>query len=348
MRGSLYNAFKISMTIIGTTVGAGFASGRELWEFFGSYGADSGLAIVISMILFYSASMILLFISWHYQTRHYSELLDLLMGRRCRNLFDLLVIFYLLSGTIVMLAGSGTIFEQWNHTFMEGCLLLGVAMLILLFFDVEGLLSMNSLLIPILVFMLIYVCTNFLTQPVAFMAKEPVVDSLPAWPSAIAYTALNIISLVAVLPAVGNSIQHQREIWIAGIMSSLILLAIALLYNYCLLRVEYLLSQYEIPLFALVKDLSPFFLFLISLVLWLSIYTTAVSNLYGIVMRAVDWISLPYWMWGLIILLVLTPLSQVGFTTLVRWLYPLYGVLNLFLLAVILLFPLTMHKKRKS
>jgi uncharacterized membrane protein YkvI len=39
-------------------------------------------------------------------------------------------------------------------------------------------------------------------------------------------------------------------------------------------------------------------------------------------------------------ILIVAPLSGIGFKNLVATLYPLFGILNLFLLAVILLYPL--------
>ena len=45
------------MTIVGTTIGAGFASGREIWEFFGSYGEESHWGIILSMVLFFLSCM---------------------------------------------------------------------------------------------------------------------------------------------------------------------------------------------------------------------------------------------------------------------------------------------------
>ena len=45
------NVNKIIMVIIGTLVGAGFASGREIYLFFGKYGAKGLLGIIISGVL---------------------------------------------------------------------------------------------------------------------------------------------------------------------------------------------------------------------------------------------------------------------------------------------------------
>lgn len=348
MRINLWQSMKISMTIIGTTIGAGFASGREIWEFFGSYGEGSHYSILLSMSIFFVASLIILTISWKKKTKHYSQVLEQIMGRRLATLFDWIVLFSLLTTTIVMLAGSGATFEQWkgDGSFLLGCLVMMVAVYLVLVFDLKGLMSINVLLAPLLTLILFIVCLQFLQVHHSDYEMIKMNSSLPVWPSAIAYAAFNIMSLLAVLSTMGSQIGHQWEIWLAGLFSALCLGMVAFLYNYSLLKIEHLISQYEIPLFALVQDYSPLWIFLITCVLWFAIYTTTISNVHGLVFRLAEEIPWPRWLIGLISLVSLAPLSQFGFANLVQFLYPLYGVLNLFLLACILLYPFSQSHHR--
>lgn len=336
-----WKAIKVSMTIVGTTIGAGFASGREIWEFFGSYGEDSHWGMILSMILFFLSCMNVLTISWKYKTNHYSELFVQLMGNRLTKIFDGLVLLYLFTTTIVMFAGSGATFTQWDRSFIEGVIVMVVAVSLVLFFDIKGLIAINLWIIPLLITGLLLVCIQSLSshEPIVHLEQSTHLQ-LPIWPSAITYTAFNTISLVAVLSTMGKEIKNQVQIWLSSGISVLCLTIIGFVYNYSLLKIEHLMTQYEIPLFALVKDYSPFITFLITCVLWFAIYTTVAGNLHGLVFRLSARFPLSRWLLGLIILLILIPFSQFGFSSLVQILYPLFGVLNLFLLAVILLFPL--------
>ncbi|SEM83004.1 YkvI family membrane protein [Lihuaxuella thermophila] len=341
MRIRLWQSLKISMTIVGTTIGAGFASGREIWEFFASYGEASHYSILLSILIFFVATVMVLHISWKQQTKHYSELLEHIMGRPLARLFDGMILLYLLSTTVVMIAGSGATAEQWKgeDAFVWGCVLLAAAVFVVSLFDLKGILSMNTLLMPILILILLVVCFQFLTSHHTGYDIIRIQAGPPAWPAAVSYAAFNVISLVAVLSTMGSQIQHPSEIWIAGAVSMLCLGTIAFLYNFSLLKIEHLMSQYEIPLFALVQHYSPVWIFLITCVLWLAIYTTAISNVHGLVHRLTDFLTWPRWLIALASLVLLTPLSQFGFARLVQILYPLYGVINLFILASILLYP---------
>lgn len=340
MKPEIQQGIKLCFTIVGTNIGAGFASGREIWEFFGSYGAKSTQTLVVSIALFAVSSMIILWISWKQQTDHYYDVLKLIMGSRMADYFDGFILLYLVCSTLVMFAGSGATFTQWDMPFALGTGLLAVAIWGILFRGVGGLMSLNYFLMPALLMILFTVCIHFLFYDEASYTMSQKVETEMIWPTAVTYAALNIIPLLAVLSTLGKHISHPIEIGIAGVGSGLCLGGIAVLYNLSLLRIEHLIPQYDIPLFALIHSYSSVWWLVISVILWLAIYTTAVSGMYGAVFRISEWISAPHWVIALLMLLILMPLSQLGFATLVKVIYPLYGILNLFVLSFILLYPL--------
>ena len=67
---------KIIMSIIGTLIGAGFASGREMYEFFFRFGKFGILGIVISAIITLVYLMLPLFLSFGNGALSYLSLID--------------------------------------------------------------------------------------------------------------------------------------------------------------------------------------------------------------------------------------------------------------------------------
>ena len=137
----------------------------------------------------------------------------------------------------------------------------------------------------------------------------------------------------------GKEIDNRVQIWLSSGISVACLAIIGFVYNYSLLKVEHLMTQYEIPLFALVKDYSPLIMFLITVYYG----SPSIQPLQEI---CTDWFfvclhafAFPRWLLGLIILIFSFLLVNLAFLHLVQILYPLYGILNLFLLAMILLYP---------
>jgi uncharacterized membrane protein YkvI len=339
-----WRGIKIAMAIVGTTIGAGFASGREIWEFFGSYGTVSHWGILLSMLLFSLSSMVILTISWSKGTRNYYEVLVSLMGKGLARWFDKLVFLYLLSSVTVMFAGSGATFKQWNLPFWLGVLGVGAAVLLILIYGVKGLLSLNVVLMPVLTVILMYVCLSYIfdvPSSAGYALEGPNLGISEQWPSAITYASLNIVPLLAVLSTLGGEIKDRREIWVGGIISALFLGGVAFLLNKALMKVgPEEIALFDIPLFSMIVGHHSYIILLVTVVLWLAIYTTAVSGVYGISYRLSQQWRTPIWLIGCGVMIVLSPLTQFGFSTLVNILYPIYGILNLFILAMIILYPI--------
>lgn len=336
MSKSAKNSINIGLTIVGTTIGAGFASGREIWEFFSSYGIQSRHGIMTAMIIFGISSIFIVWISYKYQTENYYEVLVILMGKPLAKVFDGFIFLYLFSGTMVMFAGSGATFKQWNLSYFTGIIFIAVFVWIVLLRDIDGLIELNSLVIPFLIFTLIYVSYSY-TSSHHDLSSLYLRSHLKVWPSAITYSALNIISLFGVLSTMGKKVESIKEIIYGGTIAAFFLGLVATLMNSALLKLESA-QQYEIPLFAMVSLEKPFYI-VTTIILWLAIYTTALSNVHGLVHRIQRNWHYPTVKISFLVILTIIPLAFIGFSTLVNILYPLYGVLNLYVLAVLLLYP---------
>lgn len=331
----LKSGLKWVFLIIGTMIGAGYASGRELWQFFGP---ESGLAIVIFTVLFSLCCYSILLISFENKTTHYLPVLKKLVGSRFAPLYDVMIIVYLFSTTVIMLAGSGVTVEAYRLPYWWGILFIAVPVVIVFIWDIDGVLSLNSIILPLLIMGLVSVLLSFiLKQDLSIFAD---IKQQGNWVAAFPFTALNILPLVAVLGAIGEQIKSRQEALFSSIISGLILGLISFLYNSSLVQIADDILVYEIPLFAILKH-YPYSMFIImSILLWFAIFTTAVSGTLGLVTRAKDLINLPLWLMAFLLIGSMIPLTRFGFATLIEYLYPLYGMLNLYILASLLLYPL--------
>ncbi|MDE5414150.1 MAG: hypothetical protein LPK26_13255 [Bacillaceae bacterium] len=329
------NGLKWLFLIIGTMIGAGYASGRELWEFFGS---ESGLAIILFAILFIVSCTVILKISYKSQSSHYIPVLQTLMGKQFTKVYDVMIVLYLFSTTVIMLAGGGATLEVIHLPYWFGIGIICGLLILLFVWDTKGMTSMNAFVIPILIICLLSVLFAF--QYMKGFPFEMSLSEQSNWPAALTFTALNILPLIAVLSAIGKEIKHEGEIWIASIGSGVILGSISFLYNESLLQVAGEIILYEIPLFAILKHYPYFMVLLMSGLLWIAIYTTAAAGVFGLVSRFREYVNLPVWLLALLLLMTMVPLTTFGFSTLISILYPLYGILNLYVLASILLYPI--------
>ncbi|MFT4417306.1 hypothetical protein ACLM5H_26115 [Fredinandcohnia humi] len=322
--------------ILGTAIGAGYASGREIWQFFGE---QSGLAIILFTFIFIICCFTIMKISYEKKAEHFVPVLQELIGPKLAYLYDGITILYLFSTTIVMLAGGGATLELFNIPFWWGILLFSLFLVLVFLWNINGLISINIVIIPLLVIFLVFVIAIFLffdNKEISFnLAKQG------NWSAAFTFTALNILPMIAVLGAIGKEMKSTSEAWVASIGSGLLLGTISFYYNEALIGIAQEIILYEIPLFIFLKEYPYIFVLTMSVLLFGAIFTTAASGLLGLTTRFKDKMKLPLWSIAIIFIVLMVPFTTFGFSTLVSILYPIYGIANLYLLAVILLYPIT-------
>ncbi|MTW85756.1 hypothetical protein F3157_08810 [Virgibacillus dakarensis] len=321
--------------IIGTTIGAGYASGRELWQFFGH---ESGLAILLFAVFFTISIYVILNLSFQRKSTDYLPILRDIVGRKLTGVYDIMIFLYLCTTTVVMIAGSGATGQAFNFSYWWGVFFIVIVLILLFLKDINGILSINQLILPLLLGGLLYILLLFtFDQELSLFAHW---HEQRNWTAAFPFTALNILPLIAVLGAIGNKIHSKGEIWIACIGSGAILGVISYVYNNSLIQIADELLLYEIPLFAILKHYPFAMLVFMSILLWFAIFTTAAAGIMGIVTRLKKYVNIPLWLLVMVILLIMVPLTTLGFSTLITYIYPIYGLLNLYVLTRLLLYPI--------
>lgn len=198
--------------------------------------------------------------------------------------------------------------------------------------------AVNAFLTPFLIIFLVGVIVYFQwTSNVDFSFDFTKQSN---WPSAFTFTALNMLSLIAVLAAIGRQVKVKGEIVIACLGSTIILGVISFLYNESLLLISNEVMIYEIPLFAMMKNYPTYMMIAMTIILWSAIFTTAASGILGLCTRLFQYIKMPFWLLAMLLLILMAPLTNIGFSRLVSIIYPIYGILNLYILAAILLYPI--------
>ncbi|HPL99791.1 MAG TPA: hypothetical protein PLS45_07900, partial [Bacillota bacterium] len=147
--------FKLSLQIgavfIGTVVGAGFATGQEIMQFFTCFGQIGAVTLLLSGILFYLMAAAVIRAAAYYNAYNYKELIYQVAGNRIGFVYDILVTAFLFIGTSIMFAGSGALFHEslgLPHTL--GVVLMAALTFIIILHSLTGILNINSVIVPIL------------------------------------------------------------------------------------------------------------------------------------------------------------------------------------------------------
>lgn len=137
---------KIAATYIGTVVGAGFASGQSIMQFFTVYGAFGGIGICMTTLLFIWLGTKMMVLSRRIQAFSYQEFNTFLFGNVFGKVANALTFLILFGVTAVMLSGTGSIFEEQLGLPYQIGIVISIALSYLVMSrELNGILAVNSL-----------------------------------------------------------------------------------------------------------------------------------------------------------------------------------------------------------
>lgn len=114
---TMKKVFLIGSALIGIIVGAGFASGQEILQYFTSFGKLGIFAAIVSTMLFSYIGMVLVWLGSKFKAQSHNDVIHkltggTLFGKVLAWVIDIVLIIALFGFGVVMLAGGGSNFEQ--------------------------------------------------------------------------------------------------------------------------------------------------------------------------------------------------------------------------------------------
>jgi uncharacterized membrane protein YkvI len=337
MSGRIKQILQIAATYIGTVVGAGFATGREIVEFFTKYGSAGFAGILISGFLFIAIGTKLMLMARRINASSFDDMNHYLFGSAASRVVNVLMLIMLFGVTGVMLSGTGALFrEQLNLPFQAGVVLTLIVTYVVMKKGIDGILWTNSLIVPIMIlFSLVLTFSMFdFSGGRQLLVAEDFTRDWKWLLSPFAYAAFNLTLAQAVLVPLSREAADESVIKWGGFLGGLGLTCILLNSQYVLYSVPRVLS-YEIPIAEIVGGLGLFVHYFFVLVIYGEIFSTLIGNLFGLAgslgknMRLSNNVILLSLMLGSYLL------SQVGYAELLHYLYPVFGMIALIFLIVI-------------
>ena len=144
---------KVVFVIIGTLIGAGFASGQEIYTFFFSYGINGILGIVISSLIIGFTIYKTFKIVEKNNIKNYKDFLNFFIkNEKIKELINSVINIFILVSFYIMIAGFGAYLEQEiNLNSFIGSSILAILCVILFRTNINGIVKINEILIPILI-----------------------------------------------------------------------------------------------------------------------------------------------------------------------------------------------------
>ncbi|AKL97359.1 hypothetical protein CACET_c39330 [Clostridium aceticum] len=354
------STFILANTYIGTIIGAGFASGQEILQFFGIYGKYGILGVICATFLLGFITFKVLKNVYHKKIHNFEEFIAYYYHKKISSYINVLMAFFLLAMYVVMLAGSGAVAEEhFQIPAIYGILAMTFLNFIIFTFGIKGVTKANSVIVPFMIVVIFFVTfliikdnrllfsglhtKTFLDlREVAAMnmkinMKEAfLVNQRWLW-SAVVYASYNNITLIVIMTSLLPFIYDEKAAKQGILLGSIGLGFMALLILASLLTLYTDIIGLEVPMVAVARSLGKIPKQVYSITLILAMFTTSIANGYGSIL-SFSFITGIKKEWIIILVCTITiPLATLGFKNLVMFFYPLFGYIGFFFISTILL-----------
>ena len=273
---------EIICAIIGTLIGAGFASGQEIFQFFYAHGMQKGMVgiiisnVMIGIILFQIIELIKKYKIIDYDTflkEIFNENKLILTGYEIITNLILLITFF------IMISAFGECFkEELKFSKIIGCITLIILFCLVTRKDISRFLNVNRVIVPIMILVIIVVgilnlfesrqLENFINYEKR--GNNFIVD-------AVLYSSYNIVLLIPTIILLSRNIEKRAEMFSISLYITLISMILTFSIYFILKNIDMDLNNIEIPVLYLInqkyKIIKPIYV----IVLLSSIFTTTVA-----------------------------------------------------------------------
>ena len=330
------NNIKAISVIIGTMIGAGFASGKEVYVFFAQYKIMGLVGAVVSSLITAIVIYATLKISKNYRLKSNNDFVDTISKKETiATIIKNIINTFLLASFWIMCAGLCSFFKQeFNIPIFITALISGCTIYMLLMTNIEGIMKLNTLIVPIMVLAIVYISV-INSQTIQILAPNNITNdgAIRAIIKSILYTSYNSILLIPIIVSISKDIKNKKDMKIIAIISSLIILILLILIYQMLICAKADISKIEMPILSLLeKEIWQKITYGIAIVS--AIITSVVSASYGALENIKD--KNKYKLSAIAICLLVIPISYIGFGNLVSTLYPIFGAIGIAQIILIL------------
>lgn len=347
----MWKICQIASAFIGIIVGAGFASGQEVLQYFTSFGYMGTAAAVVATALFAYLGMMLTMLGSRTGTRSHKTVIYQISGRYIGVIVDYVIIFTLFGVGVVMIAGAGSILnQQFGLPPYIGSIVMTLLIGATLMLQVNRVVGLIGSITPFLVLALALICGySLLTMDRTFAELAPIAESiestLPHWlVSAVNYVSFNIAVGAAMSLVMGGAEKNENVAKWGGLLGGAGIGVLIMISHLAMFSQIDNIAGYPLPLLKIIDGISPWLATAMSFVLFGMIFSTGASMFYAFVARFVAMRTPAGNRFSIATLVIGFVASFAGFTKLVALFYPLIGYLGLFLVFALVFAPFKLKR----
>lgn len=330
----MIEVISITLVIIGALIGAGFASGQEIFSFFYIYGKNGIYGILIMSILIGIFIYKSLKIIYQKRVYNYNDFLNLFIkNTKIRNVILWIVNVLLLVSFYIMVAGFGAYFEQEiGINRIIGSIVLNLLCVIVFFSNIKGVLKASNLIVPFLIFFIFFIGIKNIVQIRTidfYQMKNNWILSM------LIYNSYNFILLMPVLISLKKQITKEKNIKKVSILVTIIILILSISIFFLLLNANIKeIENQEMPIVYIISNYFNKYKKIYAFIVLASIFTTAISVGIGF-LQNISKNSNSYPQFVLFMCITSLLMSNIGFSKLLNFIYPVFGYIGILQIVII-------------
>lgn len=326
--------------ILGTLIGAGFASGKEIYIFFAQYGVYGILGAIVSAVVTALIIYKVLKISNKLNINKNCEFVKrITVNKQISMIIENIINIFLTLSFWVMNAGICTFFfQEIKIPIIITSVINAVIIYILFMKKMKGIQSLNTVVVPVMVIIIISVSIK--SFPLKEMLKLDinrnieVAEIIKVFTRAILYSSYNSITLIPIVILMSKSIKENKKISsiLIGIMIFILIFSIFKI----LLLSPVRIANDEFPILTILKNCTKMEQILYKIAIIVAIFTSQISAGFAVLENAKN--NRQYSILAIIMCILSIPISYVGFGKLISIFYPTFGIIGIIQIILITCF----------
>jgi len=328
----------VSFMYSGAIMGAGFASGREVWQFFGVFGNFGFVGVVLAAVLFMLMGFMASRIA---RTLNISDTGKVVVPGENRFLNRFVADFMaanLFVAFVTLTAAGGAIFsQQFGLSRILGGAIVVTLVIVTVLGGFDRVSRVSRFFVPVLMLMIVFVSTALIMQSGGIPRAE---STFPASPFAgtwylgsLLYLSYNLLVIIPIVSTASIRAKSKKHAYAGSLLGGAFLGLLSFLLLSAMITDMDFSNAMDMPMLALSESLSPLANIVYLCALAFAVYISATINYYGVTVKFIKGGCRKTKI--VAVALVGFALSLVGFSYIIAYVFPIIGYLGISILVML-------------
>ncbi len=338
------NYIQFAFTYLGSFLGVGYVSGRELWEFFGSFGLSGYIGLTISTLLLLFFGIITVELVNLSETQSIAEIVAIHNNKFIKIIITLVTYSSMFAIFVIMTAGAGVILEKiLLFDKILGSVLFTLIIFISVICGIYKVVKLLNFIIPILVCSTLFICVKTLntydiTINLQNINNNPLLNNW--FSSTFIYFSTNALASFGTLITIAPLIKNKKHSIAGCVITSLILCLVGAIIILTMSTMPKSINS-DLPMLYISLKLSDYFGLIYSFLLFLGMFSAAIGNITALSIKIREKFFNNHKKGAIISASIIcisgTIISNLGFAGLIKSIYPILGYFGIPIIFLILL-----------